>query len=268
LNIEYSLEPWSMQGYDLFMLVVLVAAIAWGAWKGLAWQIASIASLAVSYFVSLNFRGQLSQFITASPPWNVFLALLILFLGTSLVVWVGFNFVSELIEKVKLQSFDRQVGALFGFAKGVLLCVLITLFAVTLMSEPQRQSICNSRSGYYIAVLLDRSDSIMPREIHQVLDPYIRKFDEVVDQPQQYQAQQPVLPNLFGGDGNAPAVEAPRLRDLLPDWGASTQAQPGLQPHSFQPPAYQPSAPGNGRATIRAVPYDPNRRADRPTTQY
>lgn len=251
-----------MQGYDLFMIVVLVAAIAWGAWKGLAWQIASIASLAVSYFVSLNFRGQLAQFITATPPWNVFLAMLILFLGTSLVVWVCFNFISEMIEKVKLKEFDRQVGALFGFAKGVLLCVLITLFAVTLMNDSQRQAICNSRSGYYIAVLLDRADSIMPREIHQVLAPYIREFDEAVDQPPRYQAEQPLLPGPFGGDSNSGNVDLPKLRRLLPgNWRADTQPEP---------PSYEPPATSSGRAAIRAVPYDPdpNRQAERSSTQY
>ena len=56
--------------------------------------------------------------------------MLILFLGTGLVVWIGFNLVSEMIERVKLKEFDRQLGALFGAAKGVLLCVLITLFSV------------------------------------------------------------------------------------------------------------------------------------------
>ena len=250
-----------MQGYDLFMIVVLAAAIAWGAWKGLAWQVASIASIAVSYLVSLNFRGQLAQFITATPPWNVFLAMLILFLGSSLVVWVGFNFVSELIEKVKLKSFDRQVGALFGFAKGVLLCVLITLFSVTLMKDAQRQAICNSRSGYYIAELLDRADGIMPREIHQVLDPYIRELDQAVDQPSPYQAQQPLLPNPFGGDNKQNNVDLPRLRELLPgNWRADTQPET---------PSYQ-AAPttSSGRAAIRAVPYDPNRQSDRTSTQY
>ena len=172
-----------MQAYDLLMLIVLVAAVVWGAWKGFAWQIASLASLVASYVLALTFRQQVAQFIDATPPWNMFLAMLILFLGTSLVVWVGFNFVAELIEKVKLKEFDRQVGALFGLAKGVLLCVLITLFAVTLLSEPQRQAICTSRSGYYIAILLDHADGVIPGELHQVLDPYIDRLDREVDHP-------------------------------------------------------------------------------------
>ena len=84
---------------------------------------------------------------------------------------------------MKLKEFDRQVGALFGFAKGVLLCVLITLFAVTLLSEPQRQAICNSKSGYYIAILLDKADAVIPGEVHEVLDPYIDRLDREIDHP-------------------------------------------------------------------------------------
>jgi membrane protein required for colicin V production len=172
-----------MQSYDVLMLLVLVAAVVWGAWKGLAWQVASIASLVLSYFVALNFRAPLAGMIDASPPWNIFAAMLILFLGTGLVVWVGFNLVSELIERVKLKEFDRQLGALFGAAKGVLLCVLVTLFSVTLLGDSQRQAICNSQSGYYIAVLLDRADALIPQELHQVLDPYIHELDRNVGQP-------------------------------------------------------------------------------------
>ncbi len=169
-----------MQGYDILMLIVLVAAVVWGAWKGFAWQVASLGSMIASYIVALTFRQQVAQFIDASPPWNMFVSMLILFLGTSLVVWLGFNLVAEVIEKVKLKEFDRQIGAIFGLAKGVLLCVLITLFAVTLLSEPQRQAICNSKSGYYIAVLLDKADGVIPGELHQVLDPYIDRLDAQV----------------------------------------------------------------------------------------
>src|SRR6187431_1627817 len=110
-----------MQAYDILMLIVLALAIVWGAWKGLAWQIASIASIALSYVVALRFRQPLAGVINASAPWNMFLSMLILFLGTGLIVWIGFNLVSEAIERVKLKEFDRQLGAVFGGAKGVLL---------------------------------------------------------------------------------------------------------------------------------------------------
>lgn len=200
-----------MQAYDIFMLIVIAAAVVWGAWKGLAWQLASLASIVASYFVALTFRQPLSQLINASPPWNIFLSMLILFLGTGLVVWIGFNLVSEMIERVKLKEYDRQLGALFGLAKGVLLCVLITLFAVGLMSEAQRQQICNSKSGYYIAVLLDRADAVIPSELHQVLDPYIDRLDQNVAHPH------------TEGEFQLPK----EIQDLIPKTGQNTDEQGG-----------------------------------------
>jgi membrane protein required for colicin V production len=172
-----------MQAYDIFMLIVLGLAIVWGAWKGLVWQIASIMSIGLSYFVALHFRQSLAGVINASPPWNIFLSMLILFLGTGMIVWVGFNLISEAVERVKLKEFDRQLGAVFGGAKGILLCVLITLFSIALLGDPQRQAICNSKSGYYIAVLLDRADAVIPRELHDVLAPYLDRLDRSIPHP-------------------------------------------------------------------------------------
>ena len=121
-----------MEIYDIIMLVILAGAAIFGAIKGFAWQLASIASIVVSYFVAYRFREPFSESIQAEPPWNRFLAMLILFIGTALVIWVGFRMISKSIDRMKLREFDRQIGALFGLAKGGLYCILITLFAVTL----------------------------------------------------------------------------------------------------------------------------------------
>ncbi|MBI3465656.1 MAG: CvpA family protein, partial [Planctomycetes bacterium] len=146
-----------MDGYDLLMLVVLIGATVFGGMKGMAWQIASVASLGVSYLVSLKFSSQLAPMFGEQAPWNRFLAMLVLYLATSLAIWIAFRFVARFIERVKLKEFDRQVGALVGFAKGVLLCVAITFFVVTL-SETARDAVLKSRSGRYIAVLLNKVD--------------------------------------------------------------------------------------------------------------
>ena len=203
-----------LQGYDLFMLIVLAAAIAWGAWKGFAWQIASLTSIVLSYFVALNFRQPvaaiLSRSVEVKPPLDVFLAMLILFLGTSLVVWIVFNLVSEIIDKFKLKEFDHQVGALFGLGKGVLLCVIVTLFVVTLAGDPQRQAVFQSRSGYYIARLLDKADAVMPGELQQVIDPFVKKLEDGVQPPR-------------GDWTEPPAASGPA------PWGLSAGREPGAE---------------------------------------
>ncbi len=169
-----------MQIYDVAMILVLVGATLFGAWKGLAWQLASIASMVLSYFAALQFRDVLAPSIAADPPWNSFISMLVIFLITSAAIWILFRLVSGLIDGVKLKSFDRQMGAIFGAAKGVLLCVVITFFALSLWTD-SRQKIIDSRSGYYIAELIDRADAVMPEEIHQVLGPYMHQVEKGLD---------------------------------------------------------------------------------------
>lgn len=162
-----------MEGYDVIMLAVLVGATVFGAYKGFAWQVASISAIFASYFIAVRFREPVSEWIGASPPWNMFLAMLLIYIGSSLAIWIAFRFVSDLIDRVRLKEFDRQIGALFGLAKGILLCVIITLFAVTLSDEQRRETIVHSRSGYYIAAFLTKAKAVIPEEARQVVAPYV-----------------------------------------------------------------------------------------------
>lgn len=166
-----------MQTYDIIMAIVLIGAMLFGAMKGFAWQLASIASIVGSYAVAYHYREPFSENIHAAPPWNRFLAMLILYVGTSLVIWVAFRMIGGTIDRMKLKEFDRQVGALFGLGKGAILCTLITLFAVTLFGDSVRDAIVGSRSGGWIARLLDQSDAIMPEEFAPVIRPYLDQFN-------------------------------------------------------------------------------------------
>ena len=196
-----------MMVYDIIMLIVLGAAIAWGIYKGLAWQIASFASIIASYLVAYQFSGILAANINAEAPWNKYLAMLILYLGTSLIIWIAFRLVKETIDKVKLKEFDQHVGGVLGFAKGVVLCVIITLFGVTLLGEREQQHIVQSHSGYYIAVLLDKSHAILPVEMNDRVHALIHKLDESL--PDDYErfhdhdhGDVPTMPSVpVGGNG-------------------------------------------------------------------
>ena len=172
-----------MATYDVIMLAVLLAATLFGAWKGIAWQVASIASIVVSYFVAYHLRTPVASMISAAPPWNMFLAMLVLFIATSAIIWIAFHLLKDFIDRVRLKEFDHQAGALAGAAKGVLLCVVITLFSLTLLKDQQRQQVVDSHSGYYIALLLDRSHVVIPDDIHDVLEPYIHSLDERLENP-------------------------------------------------------------------------------------
>jgi hypothetical protein len=126
----------------------------------------------------MEFRDQVSSHINLAAPMNTFAAMLVLYLGSSMVIWLIFRVVRQSIEQLKLRDFDRQMGALVGAAKGGLIACLITLFAVTLLPEQQTQAIIGSRSGYFIARFLNQAQAIMPGEVRQVLGPYLEKLDQ------------------------------------------------------------------------------------------
>jgi membrane protein required for colicin V production len=218
-----------MQTYDILMLVVLAAATIFGALKGFAWQVASLASIFVSFFVASYFRNDVAQLINAQPPWNMFLAMLLLYFGSSLVIWMLFRLLSTSIDKIKLKEFDRQLGAGFGLIKGAVLCCVITMFAMTLLGPSQQQAIANSKSGYYIGRALSHAGGILPDEAKQVIGPYIervnRQLEEGRDPNFVPEAQAPGTgPNL---DAWGRAVET-RISELSQEWATGQQGQGGV----------------------------------------
>lgn len=170
-----------MQIYDIIMILVLAGAVLFGFWKGLAWQIASIAAIVVSYIASYTFRGAIAGFIQVDPPWNQILAMLGIYLGTSLVVWIAYRFVKSTIDKAKMKDYDRHTGAVLGAAKGALLCMVITLFSVTLLGDSVKSHIVHSYSGAIIARSLDSIHFAMPEEVHQVIHPALERLDAELD---------------------------------------------------------------------------------------
>ncbi|HOM17395.1 MAG TPA: CvpA family protein [Thermoguttaceae bacterium] len=168
--------------YDVVMLVILAAATFFGLWKGLAWQVASVASFVLSYFVAVQGSSSLAPLLPLQAPWNHLAAMLILFVATSAAVWLVFRLVAGVIDKIQLKAFDRQLGALLGLFKGVLICLVVTFFAVTL-SESLRQEVLRARSGYYIALLIDRIKPVLPTEVRDLVGQYIEELDQKLQQP-------------------------------------------------------------------------------------
>src|SRR5690606_18383601 len=152
----------------------------------------------------------------------------------------------------RLKEFDRQIGALFGLAKGGLYCILVTMFGVTLLGDNIRETIVVSRSGHYIASVLDRSEAIIPEEIHGVVGPYLERFDAKFtggeNDPQEDGASQEdappqaqvvgdgALPDSFwDSDGSSAAPPLPvGSQDWLPPQGSQSQPPASNPQPEFQ----------------------------------
>jgi membrane protein required for colicin V production len=254
-----------MQPYDIIMLVVLAAATLFGAIKGFAWQVASLASIIASYFVANYFRNDVAKMINAEPPWNMFLAMLLLYFGSSLAIWLVFRMISKSIDKIKLKEFDRQLGAGFGLLKGAVLCCVITMFAMTLLGPTQQQAIAQSKSGYYIGKTLSQAGAILPKEVVQVIGPYIQRVNEQLEQGRDPNFVPPpnngtLNPNLDAWGRALDSKMTELGRELLPN------APNGASPNSLGQGGASPSRTGQGGILERFFPPRNNAGGNSPTT--
>lgn len=260
-----------MQIYDLVMIAVLGIAIFFGYWKGFAWQVASLAAMIVSYLVARNFNEPLANMIGGDPSWNRFLAMFILFLGTSLVIWLGFGFVKSTIERMHLKGFDKQFGALLGGVKGFLICTLVTLFGVSLLGDRACRMICTSYSGNYIARVLGHADGVVPDEIGKYINPYIEKFhgqmaehkDDAPPEGLLSDSLKQEMQNLLSNPNLSQAWDGPNAHvgSLQPVTGGGQAPQSMFQgaldrwgSPGGSPSNQQPNTQGNG--TFQAPPID------------
>jgi len=172
----------AVDGYDLVMVGILAVTALLGYFKGMVWQIAWIAGIVASSYVSLRFGTQLAPFFGQQAPWNRFIAMLALYAATSIGVWLVFRLVSGAINAIHLSAFDHQLGLLLGLAKGCLLCIVITFFAVTL-APAYRDQIVASKSGQFVAQLIVRADTYLPKELHDTVEPFVRQFEQQFQQP-------------------------------------------------------------------------------------
>ena len=169
-----------MSIYDVAMIIVFLGAIWFGYVKGLAWQVASVAAIVLSYFVAVTFPDYITPYISAEAPFNRFAAMLILFIGTSLIVWTLFASLSKSLKKMELKGFDRQAGALVGAVKGALLCMVITMFSVALLGDSARNAIWNSKSGYYVVQGIDHLPNVLPTELASYIHTYVENFQQKI----------------------------------------------------------------------------------------
>jgi membrane protein required for colicin V production len=222
-----------VEAYDIIMIAVLGGATFFGFLKGFAWQLASLASLILSYIAALRFGDALAPQLNVNPAYSKYVAMLIIYCVVSLVVWLAFRAISGTIDRIKLREFDRQMGGLFGLLKGALICFVITFFAVTL-SENTRGAVLKSKSGPYLAQALHKAEPVMPPELAKLLGPYIDKLERGLDPTQT--VEHPQLPNVPLPNTNGVIPSA-----LMPAGFDASQNYPQYAPSNNGPPPSFPT---------------------------
>jgi uncharacterized membrane protein required for colicin V production len=204
-----------MTPYDAAMAGVLIAGMFWGAWRGIVWQIASIASLILGYSVAHPLSGQLAPHFPGEPLVARALAMLTVYCvvagGVFFTAWI----IRATLRKLKFEAFDRHLGMVLGGLEGALLGMVATLFVVSLAPQT-RDPIFASPTGKVVGQVMSALGPVLPDEARGVLAPFWSPTDAVagVAQPA------PGSESPFAATTVAPAprdgaTSAASLRDII-----------------------------------------------------
>lgn len=142
--------------YDLFVLF-LVCLFAWrGYQKGLVGQLGALLVLIVVAAISVRYTPSLADFLGNGNGSNA-IAFVITILIVTMIVWNIVNALSKLVTKLKLKSWNNQMGAFLGLINGIFISMLMTfLLLVFVLPHPM-----TNEDGTYNQVTYDSDKSFI-----------------------------------------------------------------------------------------------------------
>ena len=146
---------------DLVVLGILLFCAVKGASRGLLSQLSWVIALLLCFKFSGTLAPTIEPMIGVDPPLKQWLAMLAVYVGLCGVSFVVAGMLASWMAKAKIIDFDRHLGGILGFVKGVVICMTIMFFAIT-MSPAMRQIVSQTYSGYAAAVILHNSRYLIP----------------------------------------------------------------------------------------------------------
>ncbi len=160
--------------YDAAMAGVVVGGMIWGAWRGVTWQLASLASLILGYFASHRLAPELAPNFGSDPVIARSLAMMTTYAvvsgGIFLVAWMF----RAILQKMKFEAFDRHLGLLLGGLEGAILGVVVTFFVVSLAPQTH-DPIYSSPTGKLVASVIDAVGPTIKEETGTALAPFVEE---------------------------------------------------------------------------------------------
>lgn len=165
--------------YDCLAVAILAFTTIRGAAKGVIWQIAAIAGLVVCFVFSESISAAAGPYVKLEPPLNNWVVMIGAYLVFSFAAFAVARLLTEWLDKIRFGDFNRHLGALFGFVKGVVIVLVLTFFSVT-VSERMHEVLQNSRTGPIAANIMYHLHPVMPEKLHDSLARYINihKLDD------------------------------------------------------------------------------------------
>ena len=218
----------SSQVVDLLVVGVLLYCTIRGASRGLLSQLAWVIALLLCFKFAGTLSPAIEPLIAVDPPLRQWLAMLAVYVGLCGAAFLAAGMASSWMEKTKILDFDRHLGGLLGFAKGLIICMTAMYFLIT-MSPSIRNVVGQTYSGYGAAVILSHSQvllKLVPEHAVPMVQHVIDRFNQHL---------KPAVDDLAGAKpadpGSFPGLnEDFRLEDLLPSSNGPDAASSATNP--------------------------------------
>ncbi|ROR22763.1 membrane protein required for colicin V production [Comamonas sp. BIGb0124] len=184
-----------MAALDWIALAVVVASSLVGAWRGLIFEVLSLAGWVLAFVAAYWWATDLAALLPmgdSSAAWRLAAAFVLIFLGVVFVVSLLASLLRKLFTAIGLRPLDRALGAVFGVARAGLLLLALAV-AVRLLGLGQEDWWQSARSAAWLEQALVQLEPWMP----QAFSDFLKPDDETA-------------PGLLPRDGRQP--ERPVLR--------------------------------------------------------
>lgn len=114
---------------DWVFAAVLLLSMVMGAWRGLVYELMSLASWLTAFFVAQWLAHDVAQQLpihAASDSVKYAVAFVLVFVASVMLGVLLAVLAKKLLATVGLRPVDRMLGAVFGLTRGVLLLLLVT----------------------------------------------------------------------------------------------------------------------------------------------
>ncbi|MEN9904564.1 MAG: hypothetical protein RLZZ555_1129 [Pseudomonadota bacterium] len=159
-----------MAAVDLFLLLLLIASVLLGMWRGLVYELFSIAGWVTAFLLAqwlAGWAGARLPLNDFSEPLRYAAGFVLVFVlsafGAGLLSWL----ISKLVESVGLNPVDRVLGAGFGLLRG--LVMLLALALVVNMTPLKQQEVWQAS---VLAHSLDQGLHLLKGTVPQSLGRY------------------------------------------------------------------------------------------------
>ena len=119
-----------MSTVDLTLILVLLASVLLGLWRGLVYEVLSVAGWVAAFFLAQWFAADVARRLPlgeTAEPLRYAAGFVVVFVATAfaagLLAWLA----QQLMSTVGLRPVDRMLGGAFGLLRGVVLLLALAL---------------------------------------------------------------------------------------------------------------------------------------------